>query len=368
VTAASLPWAWYSDPDVLAVERDRIFRSAWQYAGHVGQLADTGSFFTFQAGPVPIVVVRDGEGALNGFVNVCRHRGHPVARGSGRRATLQCGYHAWTYGLDGGLRAAPRSAGERAFDADELSLLPARVDTWGPFVFVNADVEAPPLEETLRDLPKLVAAGGVDVDALDFRHRAEASVDANWKIVSENFLECYHCAVAHPGFSAMIDVAPDAYELDVGETFWSQFGPLRENGRQAYDPSGEVARGQFHFLWPNVSINIFPGRPNLSIGPIVPAGPGRTERFLDYFFAPDADEGWVEELLAFDDQVGREDKALVENVQRGVASGALDGGRLLEDAERLIVDFQRRVLEALEEVPKRRAGLAGVPLDSRSES
>ncbi|MDQ3822718.1 MAG: aromatic ring-hydroxylating dioxygenase subunit alpha [Actinomycetota bacterium] len=346
---ATLPWSWYTDADVLALERERIFRTAWQYAGHLGQLAEPGSYLTFQAGPVPLVVVRDRSGSLNAFVNVCRHRGHPVARGAGRRATLQCAYHAWTYGLDGRLRAAPRSDREPGFDPEGLSLLPARVESWGPFVFVNADADAAPLADTLRDLPEIVAGGGVDVDALEFRVRAESTVDANWKIVCENFLECYHCSVAHPGFSAMIDVAPDAYRLETGATFSSQFGPLRENGRQAYDPRGEVERGQFHFLWPNTGINVFPGRPNLSIGPIVPLEPGRTARFLDYFFAPDAGDEWVEELLAFDDQVGREDRALVEGVQRGVASGAIGAGRLLEDAERLIVDFQRRVAGALED-------------------
>ena len=342
---------------MLRLEAERIFRSAWQYAGHLGQLSDAGSYVTFQAGPVPLVVVRDGDGELNAFVNVCRHRGHPVARGAGRRATLQCGYHAWTYGLDGHLRAAPRSQGEPGFDPAELSLVRARVDTWGPMVFVNPDADAAPLAETLRDLPELVASAGVDVGALEFRRRSESTVDANWKVVCENFLECYHCAVAHPGFSAMIDVAPDAYRLEAGETFSSQFGPLRANGRQAYDPSGEVVRSQFHFLWPNVGINIFPGRPNLSIGPIVPAAPGRTERFLDYFFAPDADDGWVEELLAFDDQVGREDRALVEGVQRGVAAGVVERGRLLESAEVLIADFQRRVAAALE--PGGSAGVEG---------
>jgi choline monooxygenase len=346
---ATLPWAWYTDSDVFAAERERIFRGAWQYAGHAGQLAEAGAFFTFQAGPVPLVVVRDGEGGLNAFVNVCRHRGFAVASGAGRRATLQCGYHAWTYGLDGRLRAAPRSAGEPGFDPETLSLAPASVETWGPFVFVNADPDAPPLADTLGDLPDLVAAAGVDVDALVFRRRAEATVEANWKIVCENFLECYHCAVAHPGFSAMIDVAPDAYRLEAGATFSSQFGPLRENGRRAYDASGEVERSQFHFLWPNVGINVFPGRPNLSIGPILPVEPGLTARFLDYFFAPDVDDGWVEELLAFDDQVGREDRALVEGVQRGVAAGVLEGGRLLEGAEQLIVEFQRRVAAALEQ-------------------
>jgi phenylpropionate dioxygenase-like ring-hydroxylating dioxygenase large terminal subunit len=347
VETATLPWAWYTDPEVFRLEGERIFRSAWQYAGHEQQVFDPGAYFTFQAGPVPLVVVRDGE-ALNAFVNVCRHRGFQVARGAGRRSSLQCGYHAWTYGLDGRLRAAPRSNLEPAFDPGDLSLVRAQVDTWGPFVFVNPDAEAPPLADTLRDLPERVAAAGVDVDALRHHRRSESAIEANWKVVCENFLECYHCPVAHPGFSAMIDVAPDAYRLETGETFSSQYGPLRENGRAAYDPSGEVERGQFHFLWPNVGINVFPGRPNLSIGPIVPVSPGRTERFLDYFFAPDADPGWVEELLAFDGQVGSEDRALVEGVQRGVAAGVIERGRLLESSEHLLADFQRRVAAALE--------------------
>jgi choline monooxygenase len=94
-------------------------------------------------------------------------------------------------------------------------------------------------------------------------------------------------------------------------------------------------------------INIFPGRANLSIGPVLPAGPERTERFLDYFFGAGTDEAWIAELLEFDGQVGAEDKALVENVQRGVATGLIDRGRLLPESERLIADFQQRVQAAL---------------------
>ena len=110
------------------------------------------------------------------------------------------------------------------------------------------------------------------------------------KLAAENFLECYHCAVAHPGFSALVDVSPDAYELTLGDAFSSQFGPVRENG-SGLDTEGEVARSQFHFLWPNTMVNIFPGRTNLSIGPVLPAGPERTERFLDYFFGPEVEQG-----------------------------------------------------------------------------
>jgi phenylpropionate dioxygenase-like ring-hydroxylating dioxygenase large terminal subunit len=345
--ATTFPWSWYRDDEILRMEQERIFRRSWQYAGHTGEVAEPGEYFTCAAGQVPIVVTRDRAGELNAFVNVCRHRGHPVAAGSGRRETLQCAYHAWTYGLDGSLRAAPRSDREPGFERSELGLRRVQLDTWGPFVFVNPDLDAPPLAQTLRDLPELVASAGVDVDSLRFRRRAAFELDANWKVVCENFLECYHCPVAHPGFSDMVDVSPDAYRLEVSETFSTQLGPLRANGKHAYDPAGEVERSQFHFIFPNVGINIFPGRPNFSIGPINPLAPTRTARFLDSFFAPDADPVWIEELLAFDDQVGQEDRGLVEGVQRGVASGLVEEGRLMTTSERLIVHFQHYVRVAL---------------------
>jgi choline monooxygenase len=340
----TLDWSAYSAPELVAAERERIFARAWQYVGHSGLLATPG-YFASRVGDIPVVITRDREGTMRGFLNVCRHRGSIVAVGAGSRATLQCPYHAWTYGLDGSLRSAPRAEREGGID-EELSLRPVAVGSWGPFVFANPDVQAPPLAETLGRLPELVAEVGIDVDALEFRERAEASVDANWKIVAENFLECYHCSVAHPGFSALVDVSPETYRLEAGEMFSSQFGPVRADGN-GYDTAGEIARSQFHYLWPNTMINIFPGRPNLSIGPVLPAGPARTDRFLDYFFAPGVDDAWVDELLAFDGQVGAEDRVLVENVQRGVSTGLIERGRLLPASEELILDFESRVRAAL---------------------
>jgi choline monooxygenase len=342
----TLPWAWYADPAVLRREGRRIFGRAWQYAGHTGQVAEPG-FFTGSAGQIPVVVTRAGDGALRAFLNVCRHRGHVVAIGAGRRETLQCPYHAWTYGLDGNLRAAPRSDREPGFETDELGLVQIQVDTWGPFVFVNPDPDAAPLADALGDMPARLAEI-LDVDALEFRFRAEFELEANWKIACENFLECYHCAVAHPGFTAAVDVSPDAYRLEASGLVSSQFGPLRRNG-DSFLTGGEVPRSQFHFLWPNFGINVFPGQPNLSCGSMLPLGPERTARFLDYFFAPDVDPAWVDELIAFDDQIGREDTVLVEGVQRGVRSGVLAEGRLLSESEQLVAHFQRLCAEALAE-------------------
>jgi choline monooxygenase len=318
---------------VWAVEQERIFARSWQYVGHAGMAERPGDFFTAPAGRIPIVVTHGEDGETRAFVNVCRHRGSTVAEGAGNRRTLQCPYHAWTYGLDGRLRAAPRAD----FDVDEVALAPVRLERWGPFLFVNADDEAAPLAETLGDVPGQVAELGLDVDALRFHHRSEWTVAANWKVVAENFLECYHCAVAHPSFTALVDVSPDAYRLEVGRLSSTQIGPARD---------GET-RSQFHFVWPNTGINVFPGGPNLSIGPIVPASPERTDRFLDYFFGGAVDESWIADLLELDDQVGCEDRALVERVQTGVASGALADGRLLGEAEQLVAHFQGLVREVL---------------------
>jgi choline monooxygenase len=334
--AETLPFSWYSDEELLRLERARIFARSWQYAGRAAEMAEPGSFLATDAGGIPVLVTRDRDGELRGFINVCRHRGAVLTEGSGRRSTIQCHYHAWTYDLDGTLRTAPRSDREAEFDAGDWSLLPASAATWGPFLFVNPDPEAAPLEEHLGELPQILARD-IDVDGLVFHSRIDFGSNANWKVVVENFLECYHCPTAHPGFSEEVDVHPDRYLLEAHPTFCAQFASLRRTGE----------RGQFHLLYPNTAINVFPGPPNLSIGPVVPSGPVRTSRYLDYFFAPDVDEAWREEFFAFDEQVGTEDRALVESVQRGMASGVLEHGRLLLNAEPLLVAFQRYVEDAL---------------------
>ena len=328
----TLPFGWYSDEEVLRRERGRIFARAWQYGGRAEQVAEPGSFLATDAGGVPILVMRDKQGELRAFLNVCRHRGAVLTDGCGTRETIQCHYHAWTYDLDGSLRAAPRSDREPGFDKADWSLLPARADTWGPFLFVNPDPDAPPLAAQLGDLPEILARD-IDLDGIVFHSRVEFGANANWKVVVENFLECYHCPTAHPSFSDAVDVHPDRYRLEPHETFSSQFCEARATGE----------RGQFHLLYPNTGINVFPGPANLSIGPIAPHGPHRTERYLDYFFAPGVDEDWLRDFFAFDDQVGKEDTTLVESVHRGMASGMLEHGRLLLASEPLLASFQRWV-------------------------
>ncbi|MEP7335251.1 MAG: Rieske (2Fe-2S) protein, partial [Actinomycetota bacterium] len=171
----TLPWNWYFEPEILHREQEAIFRRSWQYVGHLGQVAELGSYFASRAGDVPVVVTRARDGELRAFLNVCRHRGSVLGDGEGARGTLQCPYHAWTYGLDGALRAAPRS--DETAPREELGLLPLRVGTWGPFVFVNPSTEGDSLEETLGELRDTLT-----FDGLEFHHRVEYALESNWKV------------------------------------------------------------------------------------------------------------------------------------------------------------------------------------------
>jgi phenylpropionate dioxygenase-like ring-hydroxylating dioxygenase large terminal subunit len=336
IAQGTLPWSWYTDPELLRHEQERIFRRGWQYAGPVERVSRPGDFFTSSAGDVPVVVTRNADGELHALLTVCRHRGSVVAQGRGNRSSLQCPYHAWTYDLDGRLRAAPRAD---EIDVADVSLHALAVETWGPFVFVNPDAAAAPLGDVLGPVPQLLRDGGVDVEQLRFRRRSDYELACNWKIAVENYLECYHCAVAHPGFSAVVDISPDAYRLETFALGSSQFGPTKD---------GEApVEGQFHWLWPVTKLYALPGPPNVAIGPVAPSGTERTSGFLDYFFPDGVEEATVDELLAWDDQVGLEDRALVASVQAGVRSGLLDEGRLLPRSERLLVHFQSLVRGAL---------------------
>jgi phenylpropionate dioxygenase-like ring-hydroxylating dioxygenase large terminal subunit len=349
----TLPFSWFADPAVFALEQQRIFGRGWQYAGPAEWVAEPGQYLTCHAGLVPVVVVRDHDGELNGFVNICRHRATVVAQGNGRRETLQCPYHAWTYGLDGCLRSAPRSQLEPEFDRSQLGLLPVAVDTWGPMVFVNRDLDAPPLHAVLGGLPALLETTGFSFEGLRFRERRESELAANWKAVVENFLECYHCPTAHPGFSKMIDVDPEAYQLSSDLWSSSQVGHVRRDvldggGTPPYRPSGSTAEAaHFHYLWPTFTLNVLPGPPNAAIFVFVPLDAGRTMTVTDYLFGDSATDEQIRDMMDFGDQVGSEDQELVESIQRAAASGGLDHGRLMLSSEHLIQHFQRLVETAM---------------------
>ncbi|HEV2108048.1 MAG TPA: aromatic ring-hydroxylating dioxygenase subunit alpha, partial [Thermomicrobiales bacterium] len=274
----TLPASWYTDPDVYADEQRHIFRRSWQYVGLTEQVASPGDFFRCQAGNVPLIVTRDEANDLHAHVNVCRHRGAElVSEACGSRKALQCPYHAWTYGLDGSLRAAPGMREEPGFNRGDFGLIQARIDTWGPFVFVNPDPAAPSLESVLAELPELTVASGLRLDDVKRRVRHHYDIAANWKVVVDNYLECYHCPVAHPGFSALIDT--QNYTVAEYDYFSTQGGPLKEaapNEPTLYDTTGEVKDGFYAFLWPNFTINVYPGPGILSINLFLPLAVDKT--------------------------------------------------------------------------------------------
>jgi choline monooxygenase len=346
----TLPASWYSDAEILRLEQERIFNSSWQYAGPAERVAEPGSFTTSRAGATPIVVVRDREGELRAFVNVCRHRGHEIVEGCGRRETLQCPYHAWTYNLDGSLRAAPRAEREHGFDPADLGLRPVLVETWGPLVFVNPDCDAVLLRDVLGDLPREAAKRGLAAGGLVYRGRSrEQVIDANWKIVVENFLECYHCPVAHKSFSRLIDVDPDGYTLSTARWTSSQYGRAQTGEDLPYNPAGGTRTSQFHFIWPNWTLNVLPGPAHLRVIVFQPLDADRTASFVDGFWAPDTSDEIIQEITRFSAEVGAEDRVLVESVHRGLRSGAIEHGRLLLESEKLIQHFQLLVYDALKE-------------------
>ena len=348
----SLPARWYTDPALQPLEDERIFRKAWAYVGPLAELAEVGSYVTGQAGTVPVAVVRNASG-LAGFVNVCRHRRHEVLSGRGRAAMLQCPYHAWTYDLDGALKRAPRVGPSSGLRLEELSLLPVRADALGPFVFVNLDPAAPSLHDCYGPLLARIEDSGVSLDSLELYSREDWRARANWKAMLENYLECYHCPVAHPGFSVAIDVRPDVYELAVQGWYSSQTGPVRASaldgtGKSApYDVRGAVRESQYHFLWPNLTININPGFPNLSVDVWRPDGPNASRGFSEQYFGPGVGEDFARALVAFNRQVALEDDRLTDSVQRGLLAGLPERGRFVPDSERLVIHFQRMVARAL---------------------
>jgi choline monooxygenase len=349
-SGATLPATWYTDPAYYAREQERIFRRTWQYVGLTEQVANPGDFFTARAGDVPVIVARDQQGALRGHVNVCRHRGSQLVNAEqGNRATLQCGYHAWTYNLDGSLRTAPGIRDEPDFDKACFALVPVQVAAWGPFIFVNPDLAAPPLASVLGDLPAMVAATGLRLDAIRRRVRRTFDIAANWKVVVDNYLECYHCPVAHPGFTDLIDLKN--YTVNEYEYFSTQAGPVKASARNGkaglYDVSGEVEAGFYAFLWPNFTLNIYPGPGNVSLNLFLPVDTNRTLAIYEYCFADAVPESEIHEFTRFIDQVQEEDVVLCESVQRGLRSGFFDRGYLMQ-SERMLAHFQRLVHRTLE--------------------
>jgi choline monooxygenase len=314
---------------MLVLEKERIFRSTWQYAASLDLLRLPGNFAAVDVVGIPVILTRGQDNVLRAFHNVCRHRAGVVAHGRGNRKSLQCQYHGWLYGLDGKLRNAPEFDGVENFNKDDFGLIPIRVDTWGMFAFVNFDHSAPPLLEVLGRIPAETA--GLNFNELRKVERRDYVINANWKVYIDNYLEGYHIPIAHPGLFKEVDY--DKYRVDTFRYYSSQYAPIRPI--RSEDPSGRIfteLKGdeQAHYYWifPNFMVNTYPG--NVQINIIVPLSHDKTLTIFEWYFAdPGTPEAWnnLQDGIAFSDTVQREDIQLCEDVQRNMQSGVYRQGR-----------------------------------------
>lgn len=334
------PAEWYTSDSFLDTELETIFRKTWQYFCSTQELAKSGDYVAREIAGVPIVVVRDDE-AIRAFVNVCAHRRHEVVFGCGNRSTLQCPYHAWTYGLDGKLRAAPRSDHEQSFNKEDFGLKPVRVDTWGPVVFVNLDSEGDQsLSEWMGRVPQRVSELGCDVDRLVFEKSLPFELKANWKIVAENYLECYHCAAAHRSLSGVFDTSPDAYTFQTSDgAFCANMVPRKKiNEAVAGEYNARVGAefASIDYLFPNFAPMLWPGPGSpVVIYEFSPVDPETTIGTIHHLFDKDASEADKTAFIDYTAHTWDEDVDLVESVQRGMASSMAPAGRLLTSEDQL---------------------------------
>jgi phenylpropionate dioxygenase-like ring-hydroxylating dioxygenase large terminal subunit len=324
--ASTLPSSWYTDAEILELEKRKVFGCAWQLVGRADQVARPGDYFTASIADEPIVVVRGPDERLRAFSNVCRHRAGPVAAGSGTRKTktFHCGYHGWTYSLDGQLLGTPEFEGVECFSKEAICLPGFRVETWGPHVFVNLDPGTPTLAETLDDMPSLLSYG--DLSAMKFAARKDWYVDCNWKVYVDNYLEGYHIPTVHPSLNREIDYAH--YRTETRKYHSIQHSPIKESATRLVKDDASRNEVLFSWVFPNLMLNIYAN--NYSTNLIVPLGPERTLTVFEWYVRdPERDD--VQETLkrtiAFSDEIQLEDIAICEAVQRGLRSRTYTNGR-----------------------------------------
>jgi choline monooxygenase len=239
-SAHTLASHFYTDPAILDLEKSRIFRRTWQLVGTLSQpcgqtangvpltISDPETFFTAEVIGEPVVIVRDNHGALRAFSNVCRHRAGPIAQGCGSKNVLRCGYHGWTYTLDGHLIGTPDVDGLEFFDRSTMGMVPLRLETWEQLIFVNFDQNVEPLSTYLGAIPE--QARGFQFAGLQLVERRDYIIDCNWKVYVDNYLEGYHIPIAHPGLMREIDYAN--YRTDTYRYYSQQFAPIRVRSRK----------------------------------------------------------------------------------------------------------------------------------------
>ncbi len=357
-----MPARLYWAPEIFEREKEAIFYRAWNFVGHAEQVRAAGDYVTARIADQSIFVIRGKDGALRGFHNVCSHRAHELLKGAGRAKVITCPYHAWSYHADGRLRSARGSDRVEGFDPAEFCLKPVQVEIFANFLFANLDPSAPALAGQAPELESQMRRYEPDLDRLTFAHRLTFELKANWKNVVDNFLECYHCATAHPAFVDLVDIKK--YRSVTYGIHSSHIGPAGRAGNSAYSFEGVGTNREQMFagwwLWPNVTFNTFPGAGNMTILHIMPTGPETTLEHFDLYFMDKTPQACERDAIRYIETVLQpEDIALVESVQRGLHSRGYTQGRFIVDRDRsemsehAVHHFHGLVLDALGELNRR---------------
>jgi choline monooxygenase len=329
--AHALHASFYADPRFLALAQREVFGRSWQLAAHSGELRDKGDHVVCEVAGKPILIVRTAEQQLNAFYNVCRHRAGPLAICNGKAAkSLQCKYHGWTYTLDGQLRAATEMQGASNFDISTIALPRVQVREWQGLVFVALADDVPAFDSVFKGIAERIAPA--ELGAMRFAKRDSYAVGCNWKVYIDNFLEGYHLPFVHPGLSDVLDYR--AYDTELEDWYSLQHSPLR-NSDAIY---GE-GHAYYYFIYPNIMLNITPGR--LQTNRILPVDQGNCIVEFDYYYTDDPNvQARAEAEQAFSETIQTEDILICELVQKGLASGSYAAGRLNPRRESGVWHFQ----------------------------
>lgn len=362
--ASQLPPRVYTSEEVAAWEAEHVFLGGWVIAGRAEELAAPGDFFTRELGGESLVFVAGEDGVARGFYNVCRHRGALiVTEAEGHAVRLQCPYHAWVYELDGTLKRAPYSEGMADFDEADFGLTPLRTEVAHGFVWCDPAGDGPPLAEHLGDLAPHLARHRLG----ELRRAARSSYDvaANWKVIVENYNECYHCPGVHPGFNR---VSPHLSGEEVrGAGAWCggtmDLAPgmetMSSDGRGAAPPIADLPeedlRRVYYFgVFPNALVSLHPDY--AMVHTLWPRGAGRTEVVCEWHYEPAAmAAAGFDPAAAVDfwDTVNRQDWDICERTQKGLGSRGFRRGRFtwregnVQDFDVLVADaYEGRCTEA----------------------
>ncbi len=357
--SAALPGYLYSDPAVFEAEKTRLFHKLWQCVGHASELPNAGDYLVAKVVDQELFVLRGADGQLRAFYNVCQHRAHELLKGRGNVASvIVCPYHAWSYELDGKLRGARATKQLPDFDPAAYGLEPVRLETPLGLLFVNLDPLARPLGELAGDMFDDMAAEmpWLDQLAVNPNHSMmggeRAVLEANWKVLAENCLECYHCNHAHRAFVDIIDVRH--YTLTQHGAWMKSAAPLRSADSSAYRVGAEepVQHNSYWHLFPNIEFALMPGSRSLSIFWFAPINAEQTgDAWM--MMTPPGENLPRDRVDYFSNVLWPEDVALCNSVQRGLKSKGYRGGRFVAGAdlpgvsEANVHEFQRLYAQAM---------------------